>query len=241
MLTRDFLRGRRRGEMSDAEAQLLESSVTETRRLPRRSILVRRGEPVHVATLLLEGTMVRYMDDRDGRRQIVAIHVPGDFVDLHGYPLRTLDHDVATVNAARIAMIPHGALDRIGEEQPHLARLMWFSTLLDAAMHRDWIFRLGRLGAAGRIAHLLCELNVRLRAVGQSDGRRFQLPLTQIDLGEACGLTSIHVNRTLRQLREDGLCTFERGTVTIADWPALKRLGEFDPDYLFFSDPGLID
>ncbi|MFS0736236.1 Crp/Fnr family transcriptional regulator [Sphingomonas sp. 1P06PA] len=236
MITTNFLRGRRRRELSQHEKAVLEASVSEVRRLPRRTTIVRQGQPVENSTLLLEGVMLRYMDDREGHRQVVAIHIAGDFVDLHGYPLAWLDHDVATASACRVALVPHRNLEAITHQEPHLARLLWFSTLLDAAMHREWIFRIGRLGAAGRIAHLFCELNVRLGAIGLSNGRSYRLALTQIDLGEACGLTSIHVNRTLRVLREDGLVTFEKGQVTIQDWDRLRRLAEFDPAYLYLSD-----
>lgn len=236
MITSNFLRGRRRRELSQHELSVLESSVSETRRLPRRKTIIRQGERVEMSTLLLEGVMLRYMDDREGHRQVVAIHVAGDFVDLHGYPLGWLDHDVATASACRVALIPHRTLETILHDEPHLARLLWFSTLLDAAMHREWIFRIGRLGAAGRLAHLFCEMFVRLAAVGLTTGQSYRLALTQIDLGEACGLTSIHVNRTLRVLREDGLVTFDKGVVTILNWDGLRRVAEFDPAYLYLTD-----
>lgn len=179
--------------------------------------------------------MCRYLDDRKGERQLIAVHVPGDFVDLHGYPLKRLDHDIATITACTIAQVPHGRLDEIMIERPGLAKLLWFSTLLDAAMHREWIFRLGRLDAVQRLGHFFCEMEAKLRAVGMSDGATFPLPMTQTDLAETCGITSVHVNRMLRDLRERGLLHMQAGVVTIADRPALYRLCEFDPGYLYLD------
>ena len=180
--------------------------------------------------------MCRYIDNRKGDRQLVSIQVPGDFVDLHGYPLKVLDHDVATLTEVRGGRCSGTAdLDTLVAERPALTRKLWFSTLLDAAIHREWIFKLGRLPSHGRVAHFLCETDLRLRAVGLSDGGRFQLPLTQPDVAEICGLTSIHVNRVMRDLRERGLCTFRGGIVEIHDLPGLARIGEFDPAYLYLD------
>jgi CRP-like cAMP-binding protein len=235
-VTKDFLRGRGRHAMTEAEKDVLERAVERVERLPARTIVTRRGEPVSYSTLLLDGVMCRYMDARDGFRQLVALQVTGDFVDLHGYPLRRLDHDVGTLAESTVALIPHARIDRILAEHPQLTRLMWRSTLLDAALHREWIFRIGRLDAAGRLAHFLLETYHRLRMVGAADGGTFSFALTQQDLGEALGLTSVHVNRMLRRLREGGLADFARGTVRILDHDRLARLGEFDPDYLYLEE-----
>lgn len=156
-----------------------------------RTILVRADEKPTQSTRPLEGILCRYIDHREGLRQLVAVHFPGDFVDLHGYPLKTLDHDVAALTGATVATIPHTALDTILENHPQLLKKLWFATLVDAAIHRAWLFRMGRLDAIGRVAHFFSETNARLSAVGLSDGRRFALALTQADLGEICGLTSI--------------------------------------------------
>lgn len=234
-VTEDFLRGRGRDHLSEADKDLLEAAVERVETLPARTTLTRRGERVRYSTLLLEGTMCRYMDAVDGYRQLVAIQVAGDFVDLHGYPLRRLDHDVATISEARIALVPHDRVEAIIRDNPRLATLMWRSTLMDAALHREWIFRLGRLDAAGRVAHFLCETCNRLAAVGRVRDGVFDFPLTQQDLGEACGLTAVHVNRTLRRLREEGLVEFTRGEVHIIDGKRLARLGEFDADYLYLD------
>ncbi len=236
MITGDFLRSRRRRDLSEDERAALEAAVSEVVTLPRRQTIVHRGDKVSKSTMLLSGMMCRYMDARDGQRQLVALQVPGDFVDLHGFPLQRLDHDVATLTEVTVAYVPHERLTRITEEFPHLGRMLWFSTLLDAAMHREWIFRIGRLGALGRIAHLLCETECRLRAVGRSTEGRFELALVQQDIAEACGLTSVHVNRMLRELREMGLVTVGDGEVHVHDLKGLARVAEFEPDYLYLED-----
>ncbi|EIZ79850.1 transcriptional crp fnr family [Novosphingobium sp. Rr 2-17] len=219
---------------------MLESAVAEERALEPRKIIVRAGDPLSQSLLLTEGILSRYIDDRHGHRQLVAIHVAGDFVDLHGYPLKVLDHDVGTMTAAKVAIVPHAELDRITAQSPELARKLWYATLIDAAIHRAWLFRLGRLDAVGRVAHFLCETNARLMAAGLSDGHSFSLPLTQTDLSEICGLTNVHVNRVLRQLREERLCVFRSSLVEIPDLEKLAARAQFDPDYLYIEAPELV-
>jgi CRP-like cAMP-binding protein len=236
VITKDFLRGRRRRELSPDERDALERAVLRVDTVPARKTVLRRGEPSPYASMLIDGAMCRYMDARDGYRQLVCYHVPGDFVDLHGYPLGYLDHDIATLTECRMAVVPHDRLDELVARMPHLARLLWFSTVLDGALHREWIFRAGRLDATGKLAHFLCETHARMAAIGRVDGGRFALPLTQQDLGEALGLTGVHVNRTLRRLREAGLADLGGKEAAIHDLPALAALGEFVPDYLYLED-----
>ncbi|MFV3131968.1 Crp/Fnr family transcriptional regulator [Niveispirillum sp. KHB5.9] len=236
MFTERFLKGKRGVDLEPAERLRLEAAITEIQTLEPRKILVRAGDPLHQSTLLLEGIMSRYIDDRNGLRQLVAIHVPGDFLDLHGFPLKVLDHDVATMTAVTVALVPHVELDAITQEMPQLTRKLWHATLIDAAIHRAWLFRLGRLDAVGRVAHFLCETNARLISAGLSDGRRFALGLTQADLAEICGLTNVHVNRVLRHLREERLCVFRSSLVEIAEPRKLAARGQFDPAYLYIDD-----
>lgn len=238
MFTERFLRSRRGVRLETAERARLEAAISEVRLIYPRTRLVRAGEPLSQSTLLIEGFMCRHIDDRKGLRQLVAIHVPGDFVDLHGYPLKTLDHDIATLTAATIATVPHEELAAIEREAPELARKLWYATLLDAAIHRAWLFRLGRLDAIGRVAHFLCETNARLAVAGLSDGRRFVLGITQNDLAEICGLTDVHVNRVVRALREEGLCMFRSSLVEIFDPARLAARGQFDPTYLYIDEQG---
>lgn len=239
MFTDRFLRDKRGVSLDASEQARLEAAIREVRTLAPRTTLVRAGEPLHQSILLIEGIMSRHIDDRDGLRQLVAVHVPGDFVDLHGFPLKVLDHDVGTMTAATVAIVPHKALDAIVAEMPVMARKLWFATLIDAAIHRAWLFRLGRLDAVGRVAHFLSETNARLVSAGLSDGRRFALGLTQADIAEICGLTTVHVNRVLRSLREDRLCVFRSSLVEILEPERLAARGQFDPAYLYIDD-GLV-
>lgn len=236
MYTERFLRNRRGVQLEPAERARLEASISEVRTVEARKVIVRAGEPLHQSTLLVDGFLSRHIDDNQGMRQLVAVHVPGDFVDLHAYPLRTLDHDVATMTPATLAIVPHAALEAIERELPVMARKLWFATLIDAAIHRAWLFRLGRLDAMGRVAHFLCEINTRLVCAGLSNGRRFTLSITQNDLAEICGLTNVHVNRVMRALREEGLCIFRSSLVDILDPERLAARGQFDPAYLYIDE-----
>jgi cAMP-binding proteins - catabolite gene activator and regulatory subunit of cAMP-dependent protein kinases len=235
MFTDRFLANRRGVELTSEERALLESAISEVRTLEPRTTLVRAGEAIEISTLLVEGMMSRYIDDHKGLRQLVAVHVAGEFVDLHAYPMHRLDHSIGTLTGATVAIIPHDSLQVILAGREEFARKLWFSTMLDAALHRAWLFRLGRLDAVGRVAHFLSETNARLQAAGLSDGRRFALGLTQSDIAEVCGLTTVHTNRAIRQLREADLCVFKSSLVEIIDAPALAKRGDFDPHYLYLA------
>jgi CRP-like cAMP-binding protein len=232
--THNVLRNRAE-ELSDVEREMLESAISETRVCRSGHVVVRQAERVEISTLLVQGFMTRHIDASDGRRHLVAVHVPGDFVDLHAYALKKLDHDVGALTDVTVAVFPHSTLERIQAEHPHLTRRLWFLTLLDAAMHRQWISRLSSLAALERVAHFLCEMNARLLAIEASDGSGFELPMTQLDLGEVCGLTNVHVNRVLRQLREMGLCNVRSPQVLIHDLKGLSATGQFQPGYLYLN------
>ncbi|ALR20976.1 Crp/Fnr family transcriptional regulator [Sphingobium baderi] len=232
----DRLLANRRGvSLTPEERARLEGAISEVRTFDPRLTIIEAGKHIDVSTFLLEGIMSRFIEDRKGLRQLVSIHVPGEFVDLHAYPMRELDHSIGTLTAVTVALVPHRALKDILGPRPDLTRKLWFSTLIDAAMHRAWLFRVGRLDAVGRVAHFLCEMNARLHAVGLSDGHRFVLALTQTDIAEICGLTTVHINRVLRQLREAGLCQMRASLVEIEDCEALARRGNFSPDYLYLA------
>ena len=227
-----LLKLRVRDLVAGEEEDVLRASVAEIREYPAGKTIVRSGTSLSASTLLIDGLVCRYKDLADGQRQIMELHVAGDFVDLHGFLLKRLDHNIGTMTPVRIALVPHDALRGITETHPHLGRMLWFSTLLDAAIHREKILSIGRRSAVARIAHILCELLVRLRLVGLADETGYPLPLTQADLADVTGLTSVHVNRMLKKLRDEKLLTFRGGRVTIGDWEGLQRLAEFDPAYL---------
>jgi CRP-like cAMP-binding protein len=234
LMTRNVLRNRIQ-QISAAERDVLESAVSSVSVIPAGRILVRQGDVANVSTLLLEGMMTRHVDGIEGQRHLVGIHVPGDFVDLHAYALKKLDHDVGALTDVRVAIFNHSTLERIQANHLHLTRLLWFLTLLDAALHRQWIRRLSSLTAMERVANFICEMNSRLLAIDASDGQSFELPMTQVALGEVCSLTNVHVNRVLRQLREMELCTVRSSLVEIHDLKGLAEIGQFSPDYLYLN------
>lgn len=222
----------RRDTLSRREREALGAAISVERTVPARGTILAAHHPTEASTLLLEGMIARQIHLPTGKREIMAVHVPGDFVDLHSFLLKSLDHDVVALTDTRVATVPHDRLRRITENEPHLSRLLWFLTTVDAAVHRQWFAVRGR-AAAGRIAHLLCELQMRLEIVGLADDHGFALPLTQADLGDMTGLTAIHVNRTLKRLRESSLAEVQGGRVTIPDLAKLRALAEFDPTYLY--------
>ena len=226
---------RARDRISAEEERILLGSISEIRELPPGKTIVRAGVDVENCTLLVEGIVCRYRDLADGQRQIMELHVTGDFLDLHSFLLKQLEHDVGSMTKVRLAFVPHKAVREITETQPHLARMLWFSTLLDAAIHREKILSMGRRSALSRLAHLMCELEVRMELVGRATRAGFTLDLTQAELADCTGLTSIHVNRMLKKLRDDGLMTFRSGEVVIHDWDGLARVAEFDPKYLYLE------
>ncbi len=235
MLERLFLKLKRRDELAEFEQQALESAVSEVREFGEGETLVHAGDQLHVSMILLDGIVGRLRDLSDGRRQIVELHIPGDFFDLHGFVLKRLEHSIDALTSARVAIVPHDRLKIITERWPHLARLLWTSTLLDAAIHREKILSIGRRSAIGRLAHLLCELQVRLQVVGMTNGYSYALPLTQAQLADASGLTQVHVNRTLKDLRDRGFVTVRGGIVAIGNWNAMVDVAEFSDDYLYLD------
>lgn len=221
-----------RDQLSDDEKRVLESAISRVRVVEADEDIVHEGDTPSESNLLLDGYAARYKIFSNGRRQITAIHVPGDFVDLHSFLLKTMDHGVVALTPCRIALVPHAALEKITNEHPHLTRLLWLNTLIDGAIHREWLTAMGRLSATAHMAHFMCELFLRLQAVGRTDGDTIQLPLTQAELGDTLGLSTVHVNRVLQELRKEGLIRWQGDALTILDWERLKNVGEFTPTYL---------
>ncbi|MXQ11903.1 Crp/Fnr family transcriptional regulator [Microvirga makkahensis] len=168
----------------------------------------------------------------DGRRQITAIHVPGDFADLHSLLLRKMDGGVTALTSCRVASVAHKDLREVTRSFPFLTRALWLTTLIDGAVHRIWMTSLGRMDAREPLAHFLCELPDRLASIGMVKDDSFELPLTQADLSDAFGLSTVHVNRTLLELRSSGLISSSGKTLTIRDRQALQRIAQYNPDYL---------
>ena len=230
--TARFLAGRLRHGMSGDEKAEMESLVAKTFTMADGERLIARGDACEFSTLLIEGFMVRTLESED-RRHAVSFHVPGDFVDLHCFALKRLDHNIDCVGTVKLGQVPHSAITEVMANRPHLARLFWFSTLLDAAMHREWIMKLEQLTAPRRIAHIFAEIWRRLEMVGMGFADGFDTPLRQADLADMCGATPIHTNRALTDLRKKGLADFQRGRVRIPDRGKLEEYAGFDPDYLY--------
>lgn len=219
-------------DLSEAERRALENAIAHVRDVPAGEDLVAIGSRPTDSTLLLEGFAGRYKLTLAGKRQITAVHVPGDFVDLHSFLLKTMDHAVLALTACRIAGVPHTTLRKLTEEYPHLTRLLWLSTLIDGAAHREWLVVMGGLSAIGHAAHLICEFFLRLQTVGLTDGASFALPLTQAEFADCLGISAVHANRILQELRSSGMIDWQDDQVTIKDWDRLAAVGEFDATYL---------
>jgi len=229
-----FLMGRARHAMSADDRRIVEDMVGEIETIPGEHVVLHEKVLLDRSTMLIEGFLARTVET-EGRQHVIALHFPGDFVDLHAFPLKRLDHNIVAIGSARVGYVPHARLEEVLEESPHLTRLLWFSTMLDAAIHRAWIAALERLNADGRLAHLLLETWYRLRMVGLAEESGFAFPLTQVELADACGTTAVHLNRVVRSLREAGLVDIARGRVTILDRKRLERIASFDPAYLYGS------
>ena len=227
-----FLLGRMRHLLSDRQKQQIENLVQDVQTFDRAHKVISRGDLCPFSTLLLDGFMLR-TNEEGGNRYALSFHVPGDFVDLHCFALKRLDHDLVTVGPATLGYAPHEAIRRAIDDDPELGRVFWFATLLDGAMHREWILKLEQLTAPRRIAHIFAEIWRRLEMVGLARSNGFNTPLTQSDIAEMCGSTSIHANRAIRELREQGIAEFRRGRVYIDSREALETFAAFTPDYLY--------
>ena len=218
--------------LSDGDRRLLEDAARDVRRLEaHRDVIAEGDRPDHVH-LLLEGWAVRYKVLPGGERAIMAYLIPGDLCDLHVALLDRMDHSIGTLTPARVAYIPRGTVGALMGRGDDLARALLWSTLVDEAILREWLVSMGRRPADKRVAHLVCEMLLRSRAVGLTDDDGFDLPLTQEELADTMGITPVHMNRTLQLLRQDGLITTEGRRVTVSDPGRLMELADFDPNYL---------
>ena len=207
------------------------------RPVERQHFIVRDRELATHSCVLLSGYAVRSKLVVTGHRQILAIHIKGDMVDLQNSLLKCADHSVEMLTSGRIAMIPREEITRIAAERPAIARAMWLDTLVDGSIFREWITNVGRRDARTRIAHLLCEFSLRLKVAGIGEKTGYELPMTQEQIGDATGLTPVHVNRTIKALERDGLINRAHPrAVHIGDWRKLADAGDFDSNYLHLRD-----
>jgi CRP-like cAMP-binding protein len=199
--------------------------------------IVREGEKPEHSCLLLSGFAFRQKMTGDGGRSISALHLKGDIVDLQNSLLRTADHSVQALSIAEIARIPREAIIELAFRLPKVGLAMWYDTLVDASIFREWIANNARRKAEARIAHIICEFGVRLEALGLGERCSYQFPMTQEQLADATGLTTVHVNRSLKSLEARGLLTRTTRYVAVGDWPSLQRAGDFDEAYLHLAMP----
>jgi CRP-like cAMP-binding protein len=196
--------------------------------------IVHDGERPTECCLIAEGFCMRSKTTSNGHRQILSIHIPGEVPDLQSLFLEVMDHDLTTLTPCTLGFISHATLRDLHRRRPRVAEMFWRDSLLDAAIFREWILNVGQRTAPSRLAHVVVELQERLKMIGRG-GRSFELPLTQEQIADALGITAVHANRVVKQLREDGIIEFQRGRVNVLDEFKLRELADFDGRYLHRS------
>lgn len=225
-------------ELSKDDRTSIEALPVRTRTIGERRDIIREGATPTECCLVMEGMACRYKMLSNGRRQILSLHFPGDMPDLQSLHLSTMDHSVSTVTEAKLAFIPHEAVRKLIRTRPTVADALVRHLLVDAAIYREWIANVGRRTALERVAHLICECFSRMRALGLAKQPTFELPLTQVEIGDATGLSNVHVNRTLKELRRQRLIESNGKLHAILDWEGLRDTAGFDPAYLHFRGKG---
>jgi CRP-like cAMP-binding protein len=224
-------------ELNAADEEALLSLPHRTKKIERHGYLVREREMATHSCLLISGFAIRHKIVGDGARQIVGIHMKGDIVDLQNSVLGVADHSVQVLTDADVAFIPREAIRKLAFERPNVGMAMWFDTLVDGSIFREWIANVGRRDSRARIAHLLCEFSLRLKVAGLGEASEYELPMTQEQLADSTGLTPVHVNRTLKALEaEDLISRRSSRAITIGDWKKLSEAGDFDSNYLHLRE-----
>jgi CRP-like cAMP-binding protein len=218
--------------LTDNERQALETLPMQVMVIKDNQDIVRIGDSPSRSCLLLSGFACTYKVTVRGKRQIVSFSIAGDIPDLQSLHLKVLDNSISTITTCRVGFITHQDLREICERYPRITAAFWRETLIDSSIFREWVMNVGQREAYQRMAHVLCELLVRLRAVGLVEDHVCDLPITQGEFADALGVTNVHVNRVLQQMRADGLIETKGTQVRIPDWDRLKQVGEFDPTYL---------
>src|ERR671917_24384 len=196
--------------------------------LENHHFIVRQGDRAEYSCIMLAGFSVRHKIVGSGFRQILAIHMKGEMVDLQNSLLGTADHSVQMLTSGKIAMIPREEIVRIAFERPAIGKAMWLDTLVDGSIFREWIANIGRRDARIRVAHLLCEFGLRLEHAGLAHDTAYTLPMTQEQLADATGLTPVHVNRTIKALEAEGLISRNKRNISFPDWERMRDVGDFN-------------
>ncbi|WP_311275235.1 Crp/Fnr family transcriptional regulator [Methylobacterium sp. WCS2018Hpa-22] len=218
--------------LTEEERQAVETLPVRAQAFRADHDIVRDGETATQCCLILEGWACRYKIMGEGKRQIFSFHIGGDIPDLQSLHIPRMDHSLATMTDATVAFIPHEAMRDLTYRFPRLAAVLWRDTLVDAGIFRQWMACMGQRSAYEHLAHLFCELYLKQEAVGLAGEHRCSLPMTQADLGDATGVSSVHINRTLQEMRGNGLITLRSNTLVILAWDKLVRAAEFDETYL---------
>ena len=219
--------------LTDADRDELTRLCTRaTHTIRAKQDLMREGDAPRSFYVILEGWACHYRALEDGRRQIVDFAIPGDLCDLNLFILDRMDHSISAITRLKVAEVGRDILHRVVTNFPNITTALWWVELVSKSIHREWIVSVGQRSAEQRIAHLFCEMFLRLESVGLTDGFSCDFPLTQNDIAETTGMTSVHVNRTIQELRRKGLIVFERQKLTIPDMRSLQDTALFNPDYL---------
>ena len=225
--------------LSQDDLQAIERvSRKHSKEVPPRRDLIREGEKPRAVFLIQEGWACRYKTLPDGRRQIVGFFVPGDLCDLNIYILKEMDHNIGAITKVRAAEIGREDFERLLIERPRVTQALWWDELVTVSIQREWTLNIGQRTAFERLAHLFCEMFLRLQVVGLTRGDSCDFPLTQVDLADATGLTAVHVNRTLQELRRTGLIELHGKRLAVPNMEALKDAAMFNDNYLHLAHEG---
>lgn len=218
--------------LSDSDRAALGRAFGHVRSVAENQDVIAEGKSLDHVHLILKGWAARYKMLPDGARQITALLIPGDLCDLDATISGGIDHAIAALTPTKVAMMSHLQFDELVKARPVLAQALWGTTLVDEAILRAWIVNLGRRDARERLAHLFCELHLRMRQVEREEEDRFEFPLTQIEIADALALTPVHTNRMIQLLRKMGLIELHKQALTILNLDGLRTIAGFDPSYL---------
>lgn len=232
---RTYRKFTQRTPLDESDREAFFSLPFETRTYEQHRYISREGDKAPGATLILDGLAYRHKVTVEGARQILSLHIPGDFVDLEGALLTVADHNVQALTKCNVAVIPRAAVINLIDTHARLAHAMWVDTLVDASIYREWITNVGRRDAQSAMCHLLCEFTRRLEVAGIAHRDGYDLPMTQEQLADALGVTPVHVNRVLRDLDAQGLIVRDKRFVRVPNWEALRKAAGFNELYLHLN------
>lgn len=218
--------------LDPADIEAIRSLPVAVRHWEGGRVIVSDGERPKECCLIIDGFCIRSKTTIRGERQILSIHIPGEIPDLQSLHLHVMDHDLITLVPSTLGFISHTAMLALTHTRPNVADALWRDTLIDAAIFREWIVNVGQRPAPARLGHVVLELRRRLEVLKRADRASFEFPLTQEQIGEALGITPVHANRIIKQLRQDGIIDVGKGRVHVLDETKLTEIAQFDDRYL---------